>query len=473
MKIIFWMTILLCYSFSVTAQNWEQLGKGTNDAVREIFADTLDSLLYIGGNFKYIGNPYISEDTLAVNGITKWTKTEYLPLATGQDYCINVCDPILSIFRFQDEIYCNASVKSFSGVEVKGIAKWNGSNWHPVGEGLSDSFGGNGNTYSQIIYQEDLVVGGGFTRVGTDTVYGIARWDGVNWHSMNFPAVPSFFPFISAMAIYNDELYVAGNFQALINGGVTSDVAKFDGTQWHEVGGGLKGGWSFAEDLIMFKNELYLCGYFWKSDGNAGNMIMKLQNDQWADVAGGVSNQLHDMVIFNDELYVAGGFEYAGDGVPANNIAKWTGEKWCGLGSVFDNRILCVEVFNNDLYIGGGFTLIDGDTVNYIAKWIGGDYVDTCGMPVATLSQPERPTALSLSPNPTHNQLQLVFDLDGSNRAAKIRVLDVLGKELEVNTFGHPGDSFVTLDLRELPAGVYFITVQGGNVLLSQKVIKQ
>lgn len=469
MKLFYCLFFTIEFSVTASSQNWEQLGKGTNWEVRRIYADTIDNLLYIGGNFKYIGDPLVSDDTLAVNGIAKWEGVGYSALASGQDFCDNFsCSPILAISRFQDEIYCSTTVGSFSGVPVKGIAKWDDTNWQPVGEGLSQEFNQDGTAYSFLIDNDKLLVGGGFTLIGTDTVFGLASWDGASWHSLGFPSVPSFFPFIFAMTIYNGELYIAGNFQALINGQITSDVARFDGTEWHEVGGGLKGAFAFANDLIVFNNELYICGNIEKSAGNAGNMIMKLQNGAWVDVAGGVSYQIHDMVIFNDDLYVSGGFDFVGGNIPASNIAKWTGEKWCSLGSEFNNAIETMEVLNDELYVGGGFTEIDGIPINNIAKWIGGDFVAACTEPVSPAKEQLLQSNVFFLPNPATSEAKIY--LPDNVIHAELSLISGLG-QLVLTQHLTSGWNVVQLDV--LAPGLYFYEVRDeGRVLQSGKLVK-
>jgi len=475
MKVLQILTFLTFIPLAATTQNWEQLGLGTNWAVREIYADVIGNVLYIGGNFKYIGDPFSSDDTLAVNGIAEWNGTAYSPLATGVDYCDNFsCNPILSIYHFQDEIYCNAATSTMSGVEVRGITKWDGIAWHPVGEGLSTLFGQGGNIYSQIIYQDDLLVAGSFSLIGTDTVHSLASWDGEVWYSLNFPAVPESTPFIFAMTMYEGDLYVAGNFKLLIGGQVTHDVARYDGAEWHSVGGGLKGGWTFATDLIVFKGELYISGYILKSEGNAGNMILKLKDEQWVDFGGGVADQINDMVIYNDELYVAGGFDYVGDMIPADNIAKWTGEKWCGLGSIFNNRIHTMEVFNGELYIGGGFTIIDGDTVNNIARYIGNGPVGSCSTPVG-LPVVELENRLTISPNPGSSTIQVSVEqpkifIDGST----LTVQNIVGQHVFRRKL-KPGSNSnrVEIDISDWPPGLYLVTLETGGHFWTEKVLVQ
>ena len=257
----------------------------------------------LGGALGTSATRFFSNDTFSVNAIAKWDGTTFHPLATGIDYCDNFnCSPIQSIFRYQDGIYSNDPTGSMSGVMTNGFVRWDGVAWSPAsGDGLYDDFGFGGSVYSQIHYEGALLVGGGYTMIGDEQVNGLAYWDGEEWHSLNFPTEPDHFPFIVAMTKFNGDLYVAGNFQLIIDGEGTEDVARFDGVNWHPVDGGLKGGWATAWDLAVFKDELYVAGLIEQSEGNAGNNIMKLENGKWVDVAGGTDLMVRDMIVFEDE----------------------------------------------------------------------------------------------------------------------------------------------------------------------------
>ena len=61
--------------------------------------------------------------------------------------------------------------------------------------------------------------------------------------------------------------------------------------------------------------------------------------------------------IYNDKLYVGGGFLKAGD-IPVKDIATWDGINWDSLGCnppiIGGGGIRTIEDYNNDIYIGGG-----------------------------------------------------------------------------------------------------------------------
>ncbi|GAB4278308.1 MAG: hypothetical protein Kow0068_01890 [Marinilabiliales bacterium] len=73
------------------------------------------------------------------------------------------------------------------------------------------------------------------------------------------------------------------------------------------------------------------------------------------------------MCIFNNELWVGGTFEYE-KGIFAHYLAKWDGNEWCVMETWFNNRLLDLTVYNNDLYVLGGFHIIDTVDNCFVAK---------------------------------------------------------------------------------------------------------
>ncbi len=87
--------------------------------------------------------------------------------------------------------------------------------------------------------------------------------------------------------------------------------------------------------------------------------------------------------------------------------------KWCGLGfnpTPSYANLYALAVYDSALVIGGSFAALDGDTMNYVAKWIGGDYVDTCSTPVGVSEINSNDLNFSLSPNPASTQINLYSD---------------------------------------------------------------
>jgi hypothetical protein len=84
------------------------------------------------------------------------------------------------------------------------------------------------------VYGGDLVVAGDFVTIGTEFVTRIARWDGVQWHSLAAGLTGR----VRALCVHGGDLYAGGDFE--YSGGVpVSRVARWDGTTWQALGTGV------------------------------------------------------------------------------------------------------------------------------------------------------------------------------------------------------------------------------------------
>src|SRR5438045_3962948 len=99
-------------------------------------------------------------------------------------------------------------------------------------------------------------------------------------------------------------------------------------------------------------------------------------------------------------------------GIPTNFIHVWAGAKWCGFPGIFNgSNILSAEFYHDTLFVGGSFTTIDNDSIFYIAKYLGGDYVDTCSTPVGINPIQSSSFDFSLSPNPAENSISIYCEI--------------------------------------------------------------
>ena len=256
---------------------------------------------------------------------------------------------------------------------MKYILHWDGVNWDSVG-----SIGVPGSSVKALKYKDDLFAGGNFGNIGTLTCNKIARWDGTNWSDLDGGLTGGLS--FDAMAIYNDELYCGGSFAfagfpsyITVNG-----IARWNGTEWNTVGNGVNDAViTMVVDTIQ--NVLYVGGFFTKaiSDDDTINVggVAKWDGTKWSDVGGGVNNNtIYTLGIYRGDLYVGGSFNMAGN-VPANNIARWDGIKWDSLGvGTSLGTVLALEVYKDELYVGGNFETAGGDTAYGIARW----YVPPC-----------------------------------------------------------------------------------------------
>jgi hypothetical protein len=220
----------------------------------------------------------------------------------------------------------------------------------------------------------------------------------------------------------------------------------------------------------MYQNDLYMGGSFTDQNGNPSPKIARWDGEQWLDIGGGINSpgvngcSVADMAVFNDELYAVGSCAYAG-GVPAQYIAKWDGFEWCGLGDVFDNTITAIEVHNGELYIGGGFQTINGDTILRVAKWIGGDLEAECGR-LNGVEEPANGTFI-IYPNPTSTTLTIT----SQKPITSIQLTDLFGRVVLAQQ-GQRGKTEM-VDVSMLAPSVYFVAVEADGAQVVKKVVVQ
>ncbi len=193
---------------------------------------------------------------------------------------------------------------------------------------------------------------------------------------------------VLALAVYNGELYVGGNFNGLTGGASANFIARWSGSSWNSVGTGASNGvggtnvnflFTSVNALAVYNGELYVGGNFASAGGASAKSIARWNGSSWNSVGTGSGNGVNGVVnaltVYNGELYVGGSFSVAG-GAIQDNIARWSGASWIavptGSGpSGLNGPVNALAVYNGELYVGGDFTVVNGLSANRIARWNG------------------------------------------------------------------------------------------------------
>lgn len=219
------------------------------------------------------------------------------------------------------------------------LAKWDGSNWqslnYPVtwNSVTTMTFDNLGNLYASHYTSPDVVM-----------------YDGKTWKSL--VTANNGYAIDSLEVDDDNNLYIAGSFTQL-DGVNYNRIAKYDGTL-HSLGSGLPAG-TVYDTSTDHNGVLYACG-----DASVGVQVFK--NGQWVTLGGlsvtGGSN-IRDMAISNNnEIYVVGDFKAALPYSYSNGL-KYSAEKgWGPLGNGQDlPNLNTIAVDPNDgngnYYIGG------------------------------------------------------------------------------------------------------------------------
>ena len=123
-----------------------------------------------------------------------------------------------------------------SGWAQTGNANWDERFGQP---GISSSVS------ALAVFNHELYAGGSITAAGDYPAMGIAKWDGTRWSALgtgvNNDGTGDVGPAtVFALATNGSALYVGGRFTQA--GGVNAEgIAKWDGTHWSAVGTGLTG----------------------------------------------------------------------------------------------------------------------------------------------------------------------------------------------------------------------------------------
>ena len=98
-------------------------------------------------------------------------------------------------------------------------------------------------------------------------------------------------------------------------------------------------------------------------------------------------------------------------------------------------------------------------------------YLDTTGLGIKNYSS--LVNDLSVYPNPTSNETEVVYNTT-TPLPVNMKLVDLLGNEiLSQRAQSFAGVNKFRIDISYLPAGVYYITLNAGNNLLTRKLIKQ
>ena len=104
----------------------------------------------------------------------------------------------------------------------------NGTSWSKIGGGGKRT---TGTIYALAVYNGNLYVGGEFTSMyGTSNTNNIAEWNGTSWVALG-TGVTGGTGIVKSLAVLNGDLYAGGNFTTA-GGNTASDIAEWNGTSW-------------------------------------------------------------------------------------------------------------------------------------------------------------------------------------------------------------------------------------------------
>lgn len=142
---------------------WTRLQGSPNGLINGMTVDTINNNLYIGGVFNYLA------DTIYSHNVGMWDGFYWHSLDSG----LSSGDVYYkAMAMYKGDLYVGGIFDSTAnGIEVNHIARWDGTDWHSLGNGA------NGSIRALAVFQDTLIVGGGFYEVGnSQRALAIAKW---------------------------------------------------------------------------------------------------------------------------------------------------------------------------------------------------------------------------------------------------------------------------------------------------------
>lgn len=412
-----------------TGQQWitlaDRFEMGASNVEIEAIAVNNNGDVYVCGLFSSVVYNN-GANTVPVNRVARWDGTQWSQLAGG------VSSFPSSLAIAGSEVYVGNIDQVFdaNGVPttVQKIARWNmnTNSWSAVGTGIS---GGMAYVGAMVSDGPNVYVGGNYATAGGVTANHIARWDGLQWHALGQGLY-------SATSVYATELALNAANQVIVSGSldggrnpggaqVPGKILRWDGSQWiNESAGLIQGQFDYVSELeVDGWDKICVYGYFGVgmriARGTAGNWttvgIMSgeyvgalagrpgrvqeglymgglftriidpsvpqshniMNNAQYHEGQGQGWSQMRDLsappgvigVVFAlssgsnwdpgverpDFLYIGGLFTSVAN-IPALNIARFNGTTWTPLGGGLNGPVYAMVEARRVLYVGGEFT---------------------------------------------------------------------------------------------------------------------
>ncbi len=327
--------------------NWISMGglPGAND---EVYAAAMDSSgnLYIGGSFTLVGGVF-------ANRIAKWNGSSWSALGEGMN------GEVAALAVLGSEVYAGGSFTTAGGIAATNIAKWDGSSWSALGSGM------NFQVNALAVSGSDVYAGGQFTTAGGVAADRIAKWNGSNWSALGSGISGD----VWALAVSGSNVYAGGWF-TLAGGIGANSIAKWNGSSWSALGSGIINKPVLA--LAVSGSNVYAGGDFTTAGGSAANNIAKWNGNSWSTLGSGMNNSVSALAVSGSDVYAGGYFTTAG-GIAAKYIAKWNGNSWSPLGSGMNSFVWALAVSGGDVYVGGSFGTAGKKVSAYVARAVLGD----------------------------------------------------------------------------------------------------
>ena len=309
------------------------------------------------GSFSHLGNT-------AAEGLARWTGETWE--AMGSEF-----QSAWRLAVFKGKLYACGSLQKKGQPVSGGLARYTGTGWEIV-PGFEKS-----NVEALAATETHLWMAG--TGIGT-TGQPMGRWDGSTLEELGKELTSSSQIGINGIVPRGPGSVCVSGYFNKVNGMASAGAACYDGAsrKWTGLGAAFANG-TYASNIAGIGDDLYL-GMYGNFPSGAKN-IARWDGKDWVEVGGGLDKGVQRFAANGSDLYVVGVFTKAGD-VPASGVARWDGKAWSALGSgVSPANAVSVYVGAGGLWLGGNFTMAGGIPSRQVALY--GNVERKAALPIA------------------------------------------------------------------------------------------
>ena len=334
--------------------NWQGFGAGLRNGdftgtVDALAVDQTTGTIYVGGRFT-------TADEVATSGVATLTGDEFGTLGAFTYYGEPGGANITAIAYAGGRLYAAGVFTTVGEIEAQHWVSHDGTGWSvpaPVDNEVT----------ALAAYRDGVVVTGTFTASDLLRLPHAAIWTGIRWQTFGQGVGhdPTSSPHVYALVATETGVYAGGYFDQAGPVRVAS-VAQWRDDAWHDLAGGVQSPHVLGEVFAMLAvgSDLYVTGQFETAGGVAAANIARWDGEQWHALGGGVQGIGYALTMLGGRLYVGGGFFLAGD-VRVSNVAAWdpATSTWSAVGSVptYDGDVFSLAVIDDRyLVIGGEFS---------------------------------------------------------------------------------------------------------------------
>ncbi|MFK7946978.1 MAG: T9SS type A sorting domain-containing protein [Saprospiraceae bacterium] len=226
--------------------------------------------LYSYGDTLYVLGENLTTDSFSNQRILGWDGTQWFSVI-NESFASGW---IITAHWYKGKFYIGGTFKTSSGIEAFAVV--NGQTLQAVGSGFAGGWTAVGDL---VIYQDDLYVGGDFSKAAGNPGNNIARWNGNQWFDVGNGTGGVNFPSVLDMDIHNGYLYVCGSFKTA--GDIPAEkIARWNGQNWCGLGSNIQG----TVTNIEFYQDTLIAGLLYGNiDGINYNYIAKWNRGDYVD----------------------------------------------------------------------------------------------------------------------------------------------------------------------------------------------